>query len=180
MSNSKTEFGTILVAIDGSKHSEKVVGVACDLVKRLSAKISLVFVSSYKELEKEYGHYMKSGVTVREDTSPEIIEDPLEIQIDPAKVVPVTTLDTSHYIESNQRAIGVDEYYKMVGNAVLSSLERKINTQGLTCEALFEIGNPAAKLADLAKEKEVKMIFVGLQGLNGLDHLRTLGSVSRS
>jgi nucleotide-binding universal stress UspA family protein len=43
----------ILVAVDGSKHSFKVVNTACDLAKSLSAGILLVYVMHLPEEEPE-------------------------------------------------------------------------------------------------------------------------------
>lgn len=52
--NSKSDFLTLLVAVDGSKHSEEVIDSACDLAKTLSAKIATLFVSPYKQMDKDY------------------------------------------------------------------------------------------------------------------------------
>ena len=44
----------MLVAVDGSRHSEKIVDVACAFAKKLSASIILMYVSSYPDLINEY------------------------------------------------------------------------------------------------------------------------------
>ena len=44
----------ILVAVDGSKYSEKVVRSACDLARKLRARITLLYVSEISDLVGEY------------------------------------------------------------------------------------------------------------------------------
>jgi nucleotide-binding universal stress UspA family protein len=50
----------ILVAIDGSKHSEKVVGYAATLAKALSSKIVLLFVMEPVSIPNEYMEYTQA------------------------------------------------------------------------------------------------------------------------
>jgi len=45
---------TLLVAVDGSAHSDKIVREACELAKKLSAKIVLLYVSKFPGLTEEY------------------------------------------------------------------------------------------------------------------------------
>ena len=47
----------ILVAVDGSKHSEKVVDYATDLAKSMSARIVLVYVMPKIVVPEEYRQY---------------------------------------------------------------------------------------------------------------------------
>ena len=44
----------ILVAVDGSRHSEKIVDMSCNFAKILSASIILMYVSTYPDLINEY------------------------------------------------------------------------------------------------------------------------------
>jgi len=44
----------ILVAVDGSKNSEKIVASSCELAKKLSSKIILIYVSKFPDLVGEY------------------------------------------------------------------------------------------------------------------------------
>ncbi len=44
----------ILVAVDGSKHSDKIVEYSCELARRLSSTIILLYVSTYPDLISEY------------------------------------------------------------------------------------------------------------------------------
>ena len=47
-------MGDLLVAVDGSKYSDKIVAYSCNLAKDLSKKILLIYVSKYPELIEEY------------------------------------------------------------------------------------------------------------------------------
>jgi nucleotide-binding universal stress UspA family protein len=158
MPASKSDPTTLLVAVDGSKHTEKVVDTACDLGKKVPAKLLLLFVSSYKRLEKEYEKY--AGVETVSRSG-------------------IYGTGESRQIATNPGAMKIDQYYRAVGDAILSKLQEKAKSAGLECETLFEIGNPAAKIVEIAKERNAAMIVVGLHGLHGLARLRTLGSVSR-
>lgn len=44
----------ILVAVDGSKDSEKIVSYSCEMAKKLSSKIILIYVSKVPDLVGEY------------------------------------------------------------------------------------------------------------------------------
>ena len=48
------KLGNILVAVDGSKYSDRVVEYACDLAHKLSSKIILMYVSRYPDTVEEY------------------------------------------------------------------------------------------------------------------------------
>jgi nucleotide-binding universal stress UspA family protein len=44
----------ILVAVDGSDYSKKIVEYACDLAKKLSYQIVLIYVSKFPDLVEQY------------------------------------------------------------------------------------------------------------------------------
>lgn len=44
----------IMVAVDGSKHSDNIVEYSCRLAKKLTASITLIYVSTYPDLVSEY------------------------------------------------------------------------------------------------------------------------------
>ena len=44
----------ILVAVDGSEYSEKIVEYSCELAKKLSYQIALIYVSKFPDLVEEY------------------------------------------------------------------------------------------------------------------------------
>jgi nucleotide-binding universal stress UspA family protein len=49
----------ILVAVDGSKHSERIVDFAAELAKSLSARILLIFVMPSSDVPEDYLDYAK-------------------------------------------------------------------------------------------------------------------------
>ncbi|MDG6901468.1 MAG: universal stress protein [Nitrososphaerota archaeon] len=52
----------ILVAVNGSKHSEKAADFAADLAKELSAKIILIFVMPRPDVPEDYADYAKREI----------------------------------------------------------------------------------------------------------------------
>jgi nucleotide-binding universal stress UspA family protein len=49
----------ILVAVDGSRHSDRVVDFASDLAKTLSAEIVLIYVMRHPDVPEDYVDYVK-------------------------------------------------------------------------------------------------------------------------
>jgi nucleotide-binding universal stress UspA family protein len=49
----------ILVAVDGSRHSEKIVDFATDLAKGLSAQIVLMYVMPRSDVPEDYADYAR-------------------------------------------------------------------------------------------------------------------------
>jgi nucleotide-binding universal stress UspA family protein len=47
-------LGEILVAVDGSKYSNKIVDFACDLAKKMEEKLVLIYVSKDPEIVEDY------------------------------------------------------------------------------------------------------------------------------
>lgn len=150
---SASDSSTLLVAIDGSEPSKGAVRFACDIGKKMSASILLVYVSP--QLEKEYEHV---------------------VGIEKASHYFSLSHDKSAKIEN---PIGIDEYYKTVREAIMSESAAIVRASGVKYEELLEIGNPAMKILEVADARKVGMIIVGLQGLHGIGRLRSLGSVSR-
>lgn len=52
----------ILVAVNGSKHSEKVADVSAELAKELSAQIVLIFVMPRPDVPEDYADYARREV----------------------------------------------------------------------------------------------------------------------
>ena len=44
----------IMVAVDGSKHSDAIVEYSCKLARKLTASVTLIYVSTYPDLVSEY------------------------------------------------------------------------------------------------------------------------------
>jgi nucleotide-binding universal stress UspA family protein len=127
----------MLVAVDGSRYSKKVVERSCKLAKELSAKIILVYVSK----------------------SPDVVEDYIEFGGD----IPT----------------GNSERIAAIAEAVTSKLGEYVRNEKIPYEILLESGNPAQKILEIASDRKVSIIVVGLKGLHGVDRVRSLGSVAR-
>ena len=127
----------LLVAIDGSKYSERIVESSCDFAKRLSDGIILLYVSKYPDLIEEYIEY------------------------------------------GGREPVPNAERYTKIAEAVTLKYGERVKNKGIRCEIVLETGNPAEKIIQIANEKNVDMIIVGLKGLHGLDRIRSLGSISR-
>ena len=63
---------------------------------------------------------------------------------------------------------------KMLKNAV-----KKCNSKGISASYRIEEGEIAGKILDFANSKKITLIVVGSHGLQGINKLKTLGSVSR-
>ncbi|MBI3023705.1 MAG: universal stress protein [Thaumarchaeota archaeon] len=59
----------ILVAVDGSKHSEKIVDYAIDLAKTMSAKIALIYVMPELSIPEDYKKYAEEEKISRPESS---------------------------------------------------------------------------------------------------------------
>lgn len=59
----------ILVAVDGSKHSEKIVDYAIDLAKTMPAKIALIYVMPELSIPEDYKKYAEEEKISRPESS---------------------------------------------------------------------------------------------------------------
>ena len=79
----------------------------------------------------------------------------------------------------SQLAEDLGKYYKSVGKSVLAKISEDIRKSGLEFDSLIEVGHPAERIVEVARARKVEMIVLSLQGLHGLNRMRSLGSVSR-
>jgi len=75
--------------------------------------------------------------------------------------------------------VDLASYYEAVGEAIIAKSKEELSRSGVPFKTLLDLGNPASRIIDLAKARKSDMIVIGLQGLHGLNRLRSLGSVSR-
>jgi nucleotide-binding universal stress UspA family protein len=127
----------LLVAADGSSNSEKIVAYSCELAKKLSAKIVLIYVSKIPDL---VGEYVGIG-------------------------------GSSPSPGAAQTVVRAEE--------VASNLSNEIEKAGIPHKVLLMSGEPAQTIVNVATERKVDMIIVGLRKLHGIEKIRSLGSVSR-
>lgn len=130
----------ILIAVDGSKKSEKVVETGCNLAKSLSAQLVLVCVG--KPLEQP----------------PDGIVD---------------------FARSERFPDAYALYLQQLGTKITDEMRKCVEKRGMKCKIVNRTGNPANEILNLAKERKVQLIVVGLTGLHGIERVRALGSVAR-
>ncbi len=75
----------ILVAVDGSKYSNKIVDFACDLAKKMEEKLVLIYVSKDPEIVDDYIEI--GGRTPRASTQKSAVEIAESITSDLAKKI---------------------------------------------------------------------------------------------
>jgi len=113
----------------------------------------------------------------------------VDVSIDIAKKMSATIVLT--YVASDEgipegyseyssiENVDLASYYEAIGEAVLTKSREELESSGITFKTLLDIGNPANRIIDIAKARNTDMIVIGLQGLHGLNRIRSLGSVSR-
>jgi nucleotide-binding universal stress UspA family protein len=130
---------TLLVAVDGSKHSAKVADYATELAKSLSAKILLVNVTSESRIPEEYARYARDEsldpASYYEQVSQRILEElASKIRKDGIKCQTVTGVgDPVHFILEAARTedaslvvLGVFGLHRLSRIRALGSTSRKI------------------------------------------------------
>jgi len=145
----------ILVAVDGSNYSENIVKNACEIAKKLSYQVTLIFVSKFPDLVEEYidiggvpadekaTPYLKAAEKITSKLSQIIRENnlPLEIVLEsgnPAdKIITVATFRKSSMI-----AIGLRGLHGIGRIRSLGSVSRRV-LERATCPVLVftELGS---------------------------------------
>ena len=156
----------ILVALDGSEHSDKALDLASDIAAKYGAELVLLHVMSDKPLT-DCERYL-------EET--EYVDDLLA-----SLQAPV--MDSG---DSRQRAERVLRYYsevarryrQAIGDRLMSRARDRARQKGVqTMQTVLEDGNPADTIVRVAKRLQVDMIFLGSRGLSEAKGL-LMGSVS--
>ena len=123
---------SILVAVDGSEHSDKGVRYACAMGPPLGAEVILLHV------------------------------------------VPMLVSATPyHDTVSDQPFLALQK----VGEDILARAKAIANGMGCEVVDLISHGDPAARIIDIASERNVDIIIIGSRGVSGIKRLFT-GSIS--
>ena len=156
----------ILVALDGSEHSDKALDLASDIAAKYGAELVLLHVMSDEPLT--------NGERYLAET--EYVDDLLS-----SLQAPV--MDSG---DPRQRAERVLRYYgdvarrfrQAIGDRLMSRARDRARQKGVqTMQAVLEDGNPADTILRVAKRLQVDMIFLGSRGLSDAKGL-LMGSVS--
>ena len=95
----------LVVAVDGSKHSEKVIDISCDLAKKLGSSIVLIYivkkmpeepdeVKAFEEMEHDAGAYANYLGQIGKD-----VTDKLEARIEEQHIQCVTMTEFGNPVE---------------------------------------------------------------------------------
>ena len=144
-------FKTILVAVDGSVHADKAVSMAADLAGRYDAK--LVIAHSLIR-----GHIPPELAKLSDEPIPET----------PPMSLGGASVDYQVPIAAVQS----------IGKKLLENATATAKTAGVaTVESVYQEGEPAQVLLDVAKAHKADLIVMGTRGLGDLKGL-LMGSVS--
>jgi nucleotide-binding universal stress UspA family protein len=156
----------ILVAVDGSEHSDKALDLASDIAAKYGAELVLLHVMSDKPLT--------DGERYLAET--EYVDDILS-----SLQAPV--LDGG---DSRPRAERVLRYYgdlarwfrQAIGDRLMSRARDRVREKGVqTMQTVLENGDPANTILRVANGLHVDTIFLGSRGLGDAKSL-LMGSVS--
>jgi nucleotide-binding universal stress UspA family protein len=156
----------ILVALDGSDHSEKALDLASDIAAKYGAELLLLHVMPDRPLtdaernmaEVEYLDELVSGLDATGIGGG-----------DPRQRVQRTL---RHYSEVAHR------FREAMGDRLMSRARARAKEKGVRAiQALLEDGDPASTLLQRARDRHVDMIFLGSRGLGDAKGL-LMGSVS--
>lgn len=157
----------ILVALDGSQHSEKALDLASDIAGKYGAELVLLHVLSDKPLSDAERHMAE--VEYLDDLVSSLNAPGLEGGGDP-RLRAQRVLQ--HYAEVAHR------FREAMGNRLMTQARARAREKGVgSVQILLEDGDPANTILRMAKGLPADMIFLGSRGLGDAKGL-LMGSVS--
>jgi nucleotide-binding universal stress UspA family protein len=157
----------LLVALDGSAHSDKALELAADLAEAYGAELLLTHVMSTAPLSvaeremaaAEYADELASWTTTRTAVGSG------ELEGGGHELLMYYSDLTHHFRET-------------MGKHLLASAKRKLKERKIeSVQTLLADGDPAETITGLAKDKKADAIVIGSRGLSDIKGL-FLGSVS--
>lgn len=159
-------FKKILVAADGSDHSDKAVRLSCDLAARYDADLTIIHVIGHGEVSEGF---------IKLAEAENLIEAGPQDNLGSASLysdVVSATKGTQRYEISYKVHEQISEH--IIGGAidiVKSAGIKKFDTMILD-------GDPASSILGTAKDMDADLIIIGTRGLGNLKGL-LMGSVSQ-
>ena len=157
----------IMVALDGSEHSDKALDLASDIAAQSGAELVLLHVISDKPLSDAERHMAE-------------VEFPDEI----VASLDATGIDAGGDPKTRaqrmmQRYADVARGFReAMGQRLISRSRTRARDRGVrSVQTVLEDGDPASTIIRLAKGLHVDMLFLGSRGLGGAKSL-LMGSVS--
>jgi nucleotide-binding universal stress UspA family protein len=158
----------ILVALDGSEHAEKALGLASDLASKYGAELLLVHVLSDKSLTEAEEHMAEVEFLDELSGAPELA-NPLQARRDARAA-------TAHLLHGSSAL--TRRFREAVGRRLMETATRKARQSGVnTVQTLIEDGDPADAILRVAGGHHADMIVMGSRGQSEAKSL-LLGSVS--
>lgn len=156
----------ILVALDGSTHSDRALDLAADLAEKYQADLLMVHVMPTAPLNDAERHMAS---------------------VEYADELTHWTKDWREARPGAQNASGpelllqysdlANRFRELVAKRLMSSAETKLQDRQVQTEAIVQAGDPAKTILDLAESRKVDAIVMGSRGLGDITGL-LLGSVS--
>lgn len=157
----------IMVALDGSKHSEKALDLGSDIAAKYGAELVLLHVLSDKPLTDAERHMAE--VEYLDELASSLAATAIDSGGDPQTRA---QLMLQHYSDLAHR------FREALGQRLMSQSRARARERGVrSVQTLLEDGDPAATISRLAKGLHVDMLFLGSRGLGDAKGL-LMGSVS--
>ncbi len=157
----------LLIALDGSAHSDKALELAADLAETYGAELLLAHVMSTAPMSlaerelaaAEYADELASWATARTTVGSGELEGG-------AHELLMHYSDLTHH------------FRETMGKHLLASAKRKLSGRNIeSVQTLLADGDPAETITGLARDRKVDAIVIGSRGLSDIKGL-FLGSVS--
>lgn len=146
---------TIIVAVDGSSHSDKAVDLAIDIAAKYRARLSFVHVMAEGPLPenlKRMAEIEHLGSGESRYPAPPVPEGKFPASMGPAG-------------EGGDKA---HEVRRFVGGKILSAAESAAKKNGVAdVGSVLEEGDPVAKILALVEKEGADLIVMGNRGLGG-------------
>lgn len=157
----------IMVALDGSEHSEKALDLASDIAAKYGAELVLLHVMPDQPLTDAERHMLE--VEYLDDIAASLnafaLEPPGDPSIRAQRVL-------QHYADVAR------QFREALGRRLISQARARARDKGVrSVQHVLEHGEPASTILRLAKGLRVDAIFLGSRGLGDAQGL-LLGSVS--
>ena len=157
----------IMVALDGSEHSEKALDLASDIAAKYGAELVLLHVMSDKPLTDAERQMLEVEYLDEITTSLNAlaVEPPGDPGIRAQRVL-------QHYADVARH------FREILGQRLMSQARARARDRGVrSVQSVLENGDPASTILRLVKGLHVDMIFLGSRGLGDAQGL-LMGSVS--
>ncbi len=157
----------ILVALDGSAHSDKALDLAADLAETYQAELLLVHVLSSSPLSD----------AERNMAAVEYADELTEWTARHTQPATGGIEGSGHELLLHYSDLA-RHFREMVGKRLIASAKKKLSGRRLeTIQMLLADGDPAQTILHLAKDRKADAIVIGSRGLSDIKGL-LMGSVS--